>query len=565
MSLKPASQISLPAILQPLLLGTVFFLLFTGPIGDGDCFWHLANGRWIVEHSALPTSDPFSFTVTDHNPFRPESARIQFLLKQYWLGQMILYGSWQMAGAAGVVMLRATVYTVIILFIHGWTRRRSPGLPPLLFSGLLGLLLMEIPNERPQLFSFLFLPLLLWLLELSESKEQRWPLLLLPVVMILWANTHGSHIMGSALLALTLTARIIVSRRHREPTPLALLLAGTTSIVASLANPTGTLAWQEFFQTLPAYSATIYENLTPWYAAVQQHDLHPAYWCYLGIALVTISRAGRRIPLWRLLVCGSLLLLSLTGLRYLIFPLLAAPLLAPYLPELPVNRRLAMPILLGLAGWLAMATDGPILRFRADDSFPAAAVEFLRREQPAAELFNHYDWGGYLSWQLPNRRTFIDGRALVEEISLLQDDIINGNGWRESMDSYGINTVLIPGLDRASGVPLPLAELLAAAPDWRLVFADATALVFVRSTPPNQEVIARHQLLPLELYRHLALQADRLLAINPKREEYWLTKANALQRLGDRPGALAAYQRTLEINPRNEWAARMVAAGGSTP
>jgi len=134
----------------------------------------------------LPASDPLSFTVTDHNPWRPESNRIPFLLKQYWLGQLALYGTWKLAGTGGIVLLRALTYTAILAFLCVWMRRLCRGIFPLVLVALTGFMLREIPNERPQLFSFLFMPLTLYLLErisVRDGGHHKAALFALPLVM----------------------------------------------------------------------------------------------------------------------------------------------------------------------------------------------------------------------------------------------------------------------------------------------------------------------------------------------------------------------------------------------
>jgi hypothetical protein len=44
--------------------GVYGLLLTLGPrlLNDPDSYSHIAVGRWILEHGALPTSDPFSFS-----------------------------------------------------------------------------------------------------------------------------------------------------------------------------------------------------------------------------------------------------------------------------------------------------------------------------------------------------------------------------------------------------------------------------------------------------------------------------------------------------------------------
>lgn len=542
----------------------IFLYLYTFPISDGDCFWHLATGRWIAEHKTLPTSDFLSFTVSDHNPFRPESQRIPFLLKQYWLGQLALFGTWQLGGSAGIVLLRAVTYTGILALLFFWMYRYNRGVLPLVLTMLVGLLLREIPNERPQLFSFFFTPLLLLLLETGNNSglPRRLALLGMPLLMLVWSNTHGAYLLGTGLIGLAIVPILIKSMIRKRKIDRPYTISALCAIVITVVNPAGFLAWKEFFQADSTYIASVYENLSPWFVAVKMHDWHPAYWIYICICLAGVLWRWRSMEPGHLLTLAGLCFLSLTALRYLAFPLLAAPLLVRYLPDIPWRRRTVLPLLITFTLWIGCTWNHHLLEFKPRGEFPQAAVEFIRQQVPAPQLFNAYDWGGYISWFVPGVKTFIDGRGLVEEISLLQDRTLHGEAWRESLDRYGINTVIIPGMSEISGTVYPLAELLATAIDWRLVFADDVALVFVRTIAANERIIARHTLQGNSLQTHLVQLAGRLITENPVREEYWQTKANALQLLGDRAGAVAAYRRVVQINPDNEWAKRMLALGG---
>lgn len=563
------ANVSQKPILLPLIsiltLCLIFFILFTGPISDGDCFWHLATGRWIAAHNTLPVSDFLSFTVADHNPFRPESQRIAFLLKQYWLGQLALFGTWQLFGSAGIVLLRAVVYTGILALLFFWMRRHNKGILPLCLTLLVGLLLREIPNERPQLFSLAFTPLLLFLLEIGADLA--WPRRLalfgLPLLMLAWSNIHGAYILGVGLIVLAVAPDLIKNIACKRAIDLPFTVSAFCAILVTVVNPAGLLVWKEFIHSDSSYIASIYENLSPWFAAVRLHDWHPAYWAYLCICLVVILRRWRSMERKHLLILTGLCFFSLSALRYLVFPLLAAPYLVRYLPDINWRPRYLVAVSIAAALWVGASWDNHLLEFRPRSSFPQAATEFLMLQRPAPQLFNHYDWGGYISWFAPGVKTFIDGRGLVEEISLLQDRTMNGEAWQETLDRYGINTVIIPGMSETSGTVYPLAGLLASAGAWRLVFADAVALVFVRNSEANELIIARHGLDAKALQVHLIQMADRLIIESPAREEYWQTKANALQLLGDQLGARAAYRRVLEINPGNEWAKRMLAIRGN--
>lgn len=560
------SAVLQPRVLLIILFFVIFFVLFTRPISEGDCFWHLATGRWIAEHHALPSADPFSFTVTDHNPFRPESNRVEILLKQYWLGQLAMYGVWTVGGDAGIVLLRASVYTAILVFLFAWMRRLNRGILPLVLTFLVGMLLRDYANERPQLFSFLFMPILLYLLEQATQTEKprRLALLALPTLMLVWANTHGAYMLGVGLIALYLAPDMIASAINRRKPDYPFITCAIAAIAVSALNPNGLHVWSEFFQTLPAYTDAIGENESPWHIAINHQNWLPAYWAFMLICVGGVLSSWRAMKAKHLLVLVALGLLSLTAVRHIYYLLFAAPLLVGYLPVLASNAySVAIVALVGTI-WLGATWSNRILEFRAGSNFPAGVLSFIRNGKPAPRVFNYYDWGGYLEWSLPGLKTFVDGRALVEEIALTHHKTLDGKGWSETFERYGINTVIIPGMNIIyPSLPFILPMTLVDDPEWQLVFVDDRALVFVRDIPANRELIARQAKDRLALQVHLVSLADHLIEIFPDREEYWLTKAIALVRLGDRSGARAAYREVIRINPKNELARAMLSMGGN--
>jgi hypothetical protein len=90
----------------------------------------------------------------------------------------------------------------------------------------------------------------------------------------------------------------------------------------------------------------------------------------------------------------------------------------------------------------------------------------------------YYDWGGYAIWKLyPRYQVFVDGRADLYGDSLLKQfetAIILHNGWREILDRWEVNTVLVP-------TNCALAQALMINPDWRPSFNNSKAIILVRS------------------------------------------------------------------------------------
>src|SRR5688572_16000222 len=76
----------------------IFVLITFAPsvIPDGDPFWHIATGQWILTHSAIPTTDPFSHTFAG----APWTAH-------EWLSEVILGLTYQTFGLSGLHLLVA--------------------------------------------------------------------------------------------------------------------------------------------------------------------------------------------------------------------------------------------------------------------------------------------------------------------------------------------------------------------------------------------------------------------------------------------------------------------------
>ncbi|MEK9149078.1 MAG: hypothetical protein AAB267_03415, partial [Candidatus Desantisbacteria bacterium] len=206
---------------------SAFMLALSHSIDDPDVFWHLKTGEWIWQHKTLPDKDPFSFTIA---PSQYETAaRATFILKQYWLAQLIMYGFYHLGGFYGIVAFRCLIYLLIGLMLYHWMGRKGVSrinrllfLVPVVYFSVFWL------GERPNNLSFLFAVIVVYLLEdLKNSSNSlnglnRLKLVSLPLVMLLWANMHGGFILGDAIIAIYMTAgiiRLVIARiKKSDPT-----------------------------------------------------------------------------------------------------------------------------------------------------------------------------------------------------------------------------------------------------------------------------------------------------------------------------------------------------------
>jgi hypothetical protein len=144
---------------------------------------------------------------------------------------------------------------------------------------------------------------------------------------------------------------------------------------------------------------------------------------------------------------------------------------------------------IALSMTVALAQVGFIHFEFSKTRFPVAAVEFLKREPIAGNIFNHDEFGDYMifaAW--PQYRVFIDGRSDMYGANRVNDyrKIANGQPeWQETIDKYNISWVFF---DPRS----PIAAILKSQKNWSLIYTDEVASIFVRNNPQHQSLIDRY-------------------------------------------------------------------------
>jgi len=267
------------------------------PIDDPDFFWHLKTGEWIWEHKSLP--DKFLFSLT--TPEELNDAR-RFTMTSYWVVQIVYHLVHATGGMTGIAALRAIL---LLLVIFSLLLRRE-GKDHLVFLGTTLLVVLAArmyPFERPQIFSFVYCSFLLLLLDLirsapSSSAALRAAVVSLPLLMLLWANSHGSFVLGQGIVLLYLALEgVKILRPAFGPLPEGryrlLLAAGGSAVAAAFLNPN---TWQPLFLTqLPQWA--IVKNIE-YFSSVDFFLMfrQPAvvvYWLLLGFAVLCLVLGGK--------------------------------------------------------------------------------------------------------------------------------------------------------------------------------------------------------------------------------------------------------------------------------
>jgi len=79
-------------------------------------------------------------------------------------------------------------------------------------------------------------------------------------------------------------------------------------------------------------------------------------------------------------------------------------------------------------------------------SVPYASIQWIKANKPQGPIFNSFNWGGYLTWELRDYPVFIDGRADLYGDKIISDwlEISRGtNRGLKLLDEYKINRIYL--------------------------------------------------------------------------------------------------------------------------
>jgi hypothetical protein len=412
----------------------------------------------------------------------------------------VLYAFFSAGGVDAVVALRALVLLTCVAMVYLRCRRQAlHGLAMWPVLILVGLGVHEFGGERPQLLSFLFAALFFWVIDhVEQQRDARW-LGLLPLIAVLWANSHGGVLLGVVLIMMWSALKFFDAEAPKREKQWWLLCSAGV-FIASLLTPNGILTYRYLFEL---EGSVLQARTSEYISALQIYTLGHVWsqvWIYTYFLLAMVAVFGLwRARQWRpLAVTLFLAAISVSSFRYFMFFLiLAAPYVASGIervihPRMNLDARLAqlgqLVLVIGLLIVLSVGTlrgnffQGGLYA----PAYPVAIADFVekfvRQQQVRGRVFNNLEWGGYLLWRLPRQVTlYIDGRMLDEARFPPYTHILwatpQGVQWFEREH---FQLVILPHHGRFDTQHYKLINYLRTRPDWQQVYQDAKGVVFVR-------------------------------------------------------------------------------------
>lgn len=467
------------------------------PIAPNDFWWHIATGRLIAQTGSVPLTDQFSYS-------QPGAA----YFNQPWLAQLLMYGGYQLGGAALLELLQAVLIGASFGLLYLVCRREGAGPRLATLVTLSGALVaMDNWQIRPQTYA---VPLFIGSLAIVTAWRHGWraPLWALPLIMLVWVNLHGTFTLLLALCGLTWLGAVVArlrkgvgdgeqetggaSYRHSTRSLIEFALWSGAALLATALNPQGPQIWRYVAGLLS--NRSVGELVTEWAPPIRDLDspMTIVFFVLLAIFAAIVVWRRRRMMLTDWLLLLPFLLLALQSVRNILWlGIVVTPIAARLLMSNQSGRRRPVEIALmnrliaGLLGLLLLATLPwwketiglpPVLGSLLSEQTPVAATAQLQTlPQRPERLFHEMGFGSYLIWAAPEQRIFLDPRIELYPYEQWRDYILLGQGKQidELRQRYGFDGWLLN--------PETQADLVAALdqhPGWQRGFTTDEAVYF---------------------------------------------------------------------------------------
>ena len=450
---------------------------------DGDLGRHITIGNYILESVSIPVRDVFSHTMDG-----------EILVPHEWLAQIAFALAHRLMGLNGDVLLTALIIALTFAIKYNEIQKRGVSALP-----ALAILIWVAATSsihwlaRPHIFTLLFVSIWSYQMEKVRARTQT-KIFIFPILMLVWANTHGAFIAGFVILGAHLFEWIVLHLQKSAAWEEGrrLIIIGVTSLAVTFINPAGYRLWTTslgYIQNRYLTSHTV-EYLPP-------NFQDPAMWAFALMIFYGLASLGSRkvLPLRESLLMAGWMLMSLFSMRNIpLFAIISAPAFATLLHSQTseIKRLSALNekiesvesqikgggwsilaiILLGVVLYRGTPLDREGYRYNPD-VFPVEAVAWLQTNPQTGNMFNSFTWGGYILYQTwPQYPVFIDGQTdfYGESLTREYESIISlTDGWETLLQKHDVSWVII---ETDSALALALSEN-----GWRVLYEDDTAII----------------------------------------------------------------------------------------
>ena len=460
-------------------------------LANNDIWWHLRTGLWILENHTVPADGIFSQSAA--RPWVDASWGFDVLAALFY----------RLGGLAGLPVFFAYLQVAIAVALFALALGASRRFWPAIALAAVAQFCLAPLQPRPALCSTIFLAIELALLLRARRTGDYRALYWLPLVFLLWVTLDKQFSYGLLVLALFCIAVAIehlgrpVAWFESSKPKIRLSTLAAVALVSFLATFVSPYTWH--------LHALLWQGATSTAADRYFRELHsmrfrePQDYLLMLLAMTAFFALGRRrsrdLFLISLLAVSAVISFRIMRDNWFVV-VCSVAIIGDALQCETINattagqsiwrrgERLVATVLVLVVvviavvrfpGW-SNVHEGEQLLSSVEDKFPVGAADYIRQNHLPQPLFNSLEWGGFLTWYLPEYPVSIDGRS-----DLYGDD--------RNVAYFKLMLAEVPlqsdsTFTRAQTILLeansPIAQALRSLPDFREVYRDKVAVVLVR-------------------------------------------------------------------------------------
>jgi len=508
---KPLQQKTLFEVfaITLLVLWLCFFLFKQIDLTTADLGRHLKNGELILQGEFdVLKSNFYSYTQADY-PF----------VNHHWLSGVIFFLIFKISGFAGLHFF-GVFLTIITFIVCFYLAKKSGGSGIAIFASLLVIPLIAQRREvRPETLSCFFAAL--FFLILYRRKQSKNHLFFLPLIQILWVNSHIYFFLGPLIMVAFLIEDIVFSVRNKQELDKKLFAVFFLVLFSTLLNPFGLKGALHPLSVYGNYGYRILEEQSVIFLQGLGFIKNPNFLLFkavfslliLSFALALIKNRSAISLANFFLACGISLMAWVAIRNFTLFGFFCLPIISANLRNIFPRKKIDKEALLILSFLIFVFT-----LFSHYENLPVAgnafglglmqevnkSAEFFEEQGIQGPIFNNYDIGGYLIFHLfPEHKVFVDNRPETYPASFFQDIYIplqqDEELWREKSEEYMFNTIFFYRRDATPWAQPFLIERIKD-PAWIPVFVDNYAIILLKNNDMNREIIKKYEL-PVETFK----------------------------------------------------------------
>ncbi|MCX6703157.1 MAG: hypothetical protein NTV02_00500 [Candidatus Zambryskibacteria bacterium] len=477
-------------------------------IKNGEIFLHA--GEYGVSRTALLHTNFFSYTYPDF-PF----------INHHWGSGIGMYLVFLLFGWIGLSLAYIVIMLGAFTLLFLLTKDKTPLYASIPLSIFLIPLIAERVEVRPEVLSYFFIALWIYILtRFSENKLPKKFLYALPLITILWVNSHIYAIFSPLIIGTFICQALI--HRDGEKVKALLALFGLSSL-ALLVSPYGLSGALYPFMIFNNYGYLVAENQSiPFLQKLNFINPNFLWWKLgAGVALLGSLWALKKnmcaFPIALGLMTFAFGGLSFFGIRnltlfgFILLPFLSV-LLGIFFKEIDASNEkrevawawsLIISLLLLIFVCVRFSNKLPGTPRWGLGLLPGniSSVTFVKETGIQGPFFSNYDIGGMLIYSLytPLRKekVFVDNRPEAYPKEFFSDTYIpmqeNTELWTKKAQEYNFNAVWFYRLDSTPWAQNFLISLIKNT-QWAPVFVDNYTIIFLKRTPQNEELIKKFEL-----------------------------------------------------------------------